>query len=251
MDRRYGLMRQAQEWAQAVAQGALVLLAAVLLAATLAAAFGQLPWPDLPLTIAGTPVPDAGMWAQVALTAVMVLLCAYLPANMRMSRLERSHRNFQIGMEDIARAYRIAHAADRAGVFALSGEFENIRARMQALRNHPELRALEPEILETAAVMSYETRQLAQAYSDEKVARARAFLTARQEDVDALTDRIATARRLSDDLLRWKTDVDAEEGQARLQIKRLIADLQEIMPGLGYAIEDRSDKIVALPKPKP
>jgi membrane protein implicated in regulation of membrane protease activity len=250
MERRYGLMRLVQEWAQSVAQGFLVLLAAGLLAATLAAAFGQLPWPDLPLRLGGVPVPDAGMWAQIVLTAVMVLLCAYLPANIRMARLERSHRNFQVGMEDIARAYRIAHAADRAGVFALSGEFESIRARMAQLRQHPDLRGLEPDILETAAVMSHETRQLAQTYSDERVARARAFLQARQEDVDTLTDRITTARRISDDLRRWKTDIDAEEGQARLQLKRLIADLQEIMPGLGYAIEDKSDKIVALPKPK-
>ena len=44
----------------------------------------------------------------------------------------------------VARAYRHAHAADRAGVFALSSEFDAMRARLEHLRKHPDLSHLEP-----------------------------------------------------------------------------------------------------------
>ncbi len=57
------------------------------------------------------------MWVQIALTALCVILLIFLPANVRISRLERSHRCFSMGMEDVSRAYRIARASDRARVF--------------------------------------------------------------------------------------------------------------------------------------
>ena len=70
---------------------------------------------------------------------LMLLLLFYLPANLRISRLERSHRSFAMDMHDVARAYAHAHAADRKGVFGLSSEFEGMKARMQHLRQHPDL----------------------------------------------------------------------------------------------------------------
>ena len=167
-----------------------------------------------------------------------------------MARLERSHRSFAMGMEDVARAYRMAHAADRAGVFALSGEFENMRVRMDQLRKHPDLAHLEPEILQMAAQMSFETRELARAYSDDKVARAKMFLQQRQEEVQSLTDRIATVRLVVDDLRRWVADVEAEERTAQMQMRRIEADLRELLPPLGLTLSDRTqENVVALPKP--
>jgi membrane protein implicated in regulation of membrane protease activity len=247
---RYALLRLLQGTAQDLAQGVIVALTVALLAATAAAAAGLLPWPDLALRFGPRVLPDAGMWAQIALTLIFLLLCAFLPANLRMSRLERSHRSFQMGMEDVARAYRMAHAADRTGVFALSGEFENMRARMDHLRKHPDLGALEPELLQMAAQMSYETRDLARAYSDDKVSRAKLFLQQRQEEIQTLSDRIAIARRSVDELRRWSVDVDAEERMAQVQIKRLEADLREILPTLGLDLTDKTEKnVVALPKP--
>jgi hypothetical protein len=47
-------------------------------------------------------------------------------------------------------------------------------------------------------------------------------------------------------------DVEAEERQAQTQIKRLEADLKEILPTLGYDfdLEDhREQNVVQLPKP--
>jgi septal ring factor EnvC (AmiA/AmiB activator) len=100
--------------------------------------------------------------------------------------------------------------------------------------------------------MSFETRELAQTYSDEKVSRAKDFLRQRQQEVQALNDRLAAARTTCDELRRWLQDVEAEERQAQTQIKRLEADLKEILPTLGYDfdLEDhREQNVVQLPKP--
>lgn len=245
-------LRALQETLHALAQALLVLLATGLTMASLAAAFGLIPWPQIALFFGGQALPQAGMWLQLGLNALLVLLVIYLPANLRMSRLERSHRSFAMGMEDVSHAYRMAHAADRAGVFALSSEFDSMRARMERLRSHPDFQHLEPELLQLAAQMSQETRDLARAYSDEKVNRAKIFLKQRQEEVQALTDRLTIARHTCDELRRWLTDIEAEERQAQIQIKRLEADLKEILPTLGYDFdmeEVRDAKVVNMPKP--
>lgn len=249
-----GMMRRIRETGQIAAQAAIVMLTLGLIAASVMAALGWLPWPTLYLSFGTAALPDAGMWVQLGLTLLFVALCFYLPANSRMARLEATHRSFAMGVEDVSRAYRQAHAADRAGVFSLSSEFDSVRARMEHLRNHPDFGHLEPELLQLAAQMSHETRELARAYSDVKVARARSFLAQRQEEVQGLTDRLAIARRTCDELKRWSTDIDAEERQAQVQLRRLEADLKEILPGLGYSVdfEDRGEgNVVALPKGSP
>lgn len=249
-----GTLGRIRSIGEQVAQGAIIALALGLLAASGMAALGWIPWPTLYLSFGTASLPDAGMWVQLGLTLVFLTLCFFLPANARMARLEATHRSFAMGVEDVARAYRMAHAADRAGVFGLSTEFESVRARMEHLRKHPDFGHLEPELLELAAQMSHETRELARAYSDVKVARARGFLAQRQEEVQSLTDRLAIARRTCDELKRWLTDVEAEERQAQVQLRRLEADLKEILPGLGYSVdfEDRAEgNVVALPKNLP
>jgi hypothetical protein len=247
-----GMFRKVMEFGQAAAQGAIVAVAFGLLLASAFAGLGWMPWPTLYLSFGTITVADAGMWMQLGLTLVFITLCFFLPANSRMTRLERSHRSFAMGVEDVSRAYRMAHAADRAGVFSLSSEFDSVRARMEALRKHPDFGHLEPELLQLAAQMSHETRELARAYSDVKVARAKGFLSQRQEEVHQLTDRLAIARTTCDELRRWMTDIDSEERQAQIQLKRLEADLKEILPGLGYSVdlEEKSDaNVVNLPKP--
>lgn len=216
-------------------------LAAAAAAASAMALAGALPWPQLAVDWGGAPVPQAGMWAQLALTALLLLLCIFLPAHARMARLERSHRSFRIGMEDVRRAYETAHAADRRGVFALSSEFEAMRARMDHLRRHPDLADLEPELLELAAQMSHESRDLARTYSEARVTRARLFLSQRQEEADRLAERLALARGVCDGLRNLLRDVEAVERANHLQLRRLEADLREILPGLGYDVDDMRD----------
>lgn len=243
-------LRAAQGLAQGAAQVLIVALAMALTLASLAAAVGWIGWPQIALRLGDADVPNAGMWLQVGLTGLMLALCFFLPANARMARLERTHRTFNLGMEDITRAYRAAHAADRAGVFALSSEFDAMRARLEHLRQHPDLAHLEPELLQVAAQMSFETRDLARAYSDDKVARAKGFLQQRQEEVQTLTERLRLARQTCDELRGWLRDVEAEERSAQIQIKRLEADLRDILPSLGYDFEEnREANVVALPKP--
>ena len=249
-ERQHFLITPLQSVAQSVAFAAIVGLTGFLCMATFLAAIGQMPWPALSLGWGAVPLPDAGMWVQLALTALMLCICVFLPANARMARLERTHRAFQINMEDVKRAYALAHAADRTGVFSLSGEFEAMRQRMELLRKHPDLSQMEPELLELAAQMSFQSRDLARAYSDEKVGRARAFLTARQGDADLLAERIKLARMTCDELRRWLQDVEAEERRNHDQIRRLEADLREILPGLGYDFDEpREPNVVSLPKP--
>lgn len=241
-----------QRYGQMVLQAVLLLITLALIATSFAAAFGVIPWPQIALFYAGNAVPEAGMWLQIGLTVLMVIMLFTLPANTRMARLERSHRSFAMGMEDVSHAYRMAHAADRTGVFALSSEFDAMRSRMEMLRSHPDFQHLEPELLQLAAQMSHETRDLARRYSDDKVDRAKRFLTQRQEEVQALTDRLSIARSTCAELRRWLTDIESEERQAQLQIKRLEADLKEILPTLGYDfdLEDvRDANVVSLPKP--
>ena len=64
-------------------------------------------------------------------------------------------------MWDVAQAYQAAHAADRDGVFNLPSEFDSVRERIEHLRRHPDLGRLKPEILELAAQISHESRELA------------------------------------------------------------------------------------------
>ncbi len=242
-------LRQVQTGLQSLGFCAVVAFAGVGVALNGLAIAGVLPWPDLALSYGGLPVPFAGMIAQLFITALLLVLCFYLPANARMARLERSHRSFQISMEDVKRAYSIAHAADRTGVFSLSNEFESMRERMELMRKHPDLGHLEPELLQIAAQMSYQSRELARAYSDERVDRAKGFLQSRQQEAQQMQDRIHIARITCDNLRRWLTDVEVEERTNHLQIRQLEADLREVLPALGYDFEDRDANIVSLPKP--
>lgn len=240
-DQHAHLLRQSQTVAQHLAFGAIIAITAFLCLTSALAALGQMPWPTMQLAWAGVALPEAGMWVQIGLTAIMVCVCFFIPANARMARLEKTHRSFQIGMEDVKRAYALAHAADRTGVFSLSTEFEEMRQRMELLRKHPDLQQLEPELLELAAQMSFQSRDLARAYSDDKVSRARSFLAARQADADTMAEKLKLARMTVDELKRWLTDVETEERRNHAQIRRLEADLREVLPALGYDFDDRAE----------
>lgn len=239
---------------QRVVQGlGLALVVALALVAVGSAALalaGVLPWIGLEASWNGAPLPDAGMWLQVLLALLALALLSYLPAHGRVARLERSHRSFRMGLEDVTRAYHAAHAADRAGSFALSAEYDAMRARIEHLRRHPDLGHLEPELLELAAQMSHASRDLARVYSEEKVARAKAFLQQRQQETEAFRERMAAARQTCDALKTWLQDVEAEERQAAAQFRRLEADLREILPALGYDVEDTREANVLPLRPQ-
>lgn len=226
-------------------------LALVTVGAVALALAGVMPWLELDARWNGAPIPDAGMWLQICLALLAVTLLVYLPAHGRVARLERSHRSFRMGLEDVTRAYHAAHAADRAGAFGLSAEYDAMRERIELLRRHPDLGHLEPELLDLAAQMSHASRDLARVYSDEKVARAKTFLEQRQQETEAFRERMAVARQTCDALKGWLQDVEADERQAAEQFRRLEADLREILPALGYDVEDtREQNVLPLTRPQ-
>ncbi len=120
----------------------IILLARSAAAYTLACAFGLAAWIDWSLTFGDVTYPWAGTVVQVAVALLLVGLCFFLPSHQPISKLENSHRSFQIGMTDVAQAYAIAHAKDRVGLFQLFGEFDAIRERLGFLLDHPDLAQL-------------------------------------------------------------------------------------------------------------
>lgn len=244
---------QIQQFFQRVALVAVVAFSVVVLGATLAAVLGFAPWLSFAASYGETVVPYAGMITQLFLAALAISLCFYLPSNRRILELEKSHRNFHISMEDIARAYLTAHKADKESLFSLSSEFDSVRERIMHLRDHPDLHTLEPSVLEVASQMSHEARNLAEVYSDEKVDRARTFLRQRQQEIESYREQVALAQQTCADLKRWSQQANVEDSVVSAQMQCLEADLAEILPLIGYEMADaptEPENVVPLPKPK-
>jgi hypothetical protein len=181
------------------------------------------------------------MGVQIGVTALAAALVFFLPTNARIMALETSHRRFHIGMQDVARAYQLAHAADRDGVFTLSSEFDSIRERLAFLRDHPDLAELEPSVLEVAAQMSHVSRELADLYSTRNVARARDFLIQRQQEIEEFERRISEAKAVADEIRRWAGRVEIDEAVAWSQLERLAEDLRRILPELDMPQDPAED----------
>lgn len=226
---------------------ALILFAALALALVVStgmALAGLWQWLQIDASYAGAPVENVGMYAQIGLTLFAVSLCFFFPSNRRILRLETSHRNFSVGMNDVARAYSLAHAEDRKGTFQLSSEFDSVRERIGFLNGHPDLQHLEPNLLEIAAQMSHVSRELAVVYSKEKVERARDFLKQRQEELSLFDSRLEEAKAVSNELKQWVGQVELDESVAAAQMDRLKIDLNKLLPELGLqtTVETLSDE---------
>jgi hypothetical protein len=226
--------------AHAVSQYVIGLAAVGMAGITLGSALGLWPWLSLEASWGGTPLPDFGMAAQIGLTLFLALVCAFFPSSWRVLALERSHRDFRIGMKDVAEAYHAAHMADRKGVFTLSGEFDAIRERMEWLRDHPDLKLLEADILTVAAQMSQQSHRLATVYSEERVSRARDFLAQRQKEAEEQQKRIEEALAVCRELMRWNSQVELEEAMVASQLSQLDDQLHAILPALGYSFDGAS-----------
>lgn len=218
---------------QRLALAVFAVAALALLAASVMAALGQWSWISLSLQYQGAPVANAGMYVQIGLTVLAVAICFFLPSNARVMRLENSHRQFSIGMNDVAQAYAAVHAADRAATFKLSSEFDAVRERLAYLRDHPDLSTLEPTLLEVAAQMSHISKELATVYSDDKIKRARDFLQQRQQEVELFNTRLDQAKGITTELKQWLHEVELEESVAAAQLDRLRGEMREILPELG------------------
>ncbi|MDA5094375.1 DNA repair protein [Aliiroseovarius sp. KMU-50] len=213
-------------------------LALALTGVTIASALGFAPWLELPARFGAVNIENMGMYAQIFFTAVCVSLLFFLPSHGRVMQLENSHRKFHLTMEDVARAYRMAHEADRAKLFKTGAEFDEVRERIAHLRNHPDLAGLEPDILEAAAQMSFVSRDLAQTYSDDKVERARVFLRQRHEEMEDFRANLSLAQQTTDELKHWLTQVEADELVVTKQVDALKSDLKALLPKLGVDLHE-------------
>ena len=225
---------------------ALISICAVIF--TLASAFGAAPWLTFSVTFGDTTYLHAGMIVQILATVILASLFFFMPSAGRIMSLERAHRDFKITMEDVARAYHVCHTADRSGVFTMSSEFDSVRERLSYLRDHPDLDSLEPEVLELAAQMSQQSRELSDIYSAEKVARAKTFLRQRQEEVERQQALIVEAHHALRDIRKWSQQVELEESVVASQLSQLEEQLEATLPSLGYTLGKDSAEVVPLPQ---
>lgn len=234
----------AQAILQRLSLATIVIVTTGLVTLTTLAALGAVPWLGFEATVGDTVYANAGQIFQIGVTALAVILCFFLPSHARLMKLETTHRRFDMNMNDVARAYASVHGADRAGVFTLSAEFDAVRERLAYLNDHPDLGSLEPALLEVAAQMSHVSQELARVYSDEKVARARTFLTQRQQELEAFEARLDTAKAVCMDLKHWARQVELGESVAQSQVGRLREDLADILPELDQHASARRVRTV-------
>ena len=233
---------------QGVAIFAAAKLAISMLIYTILFAFGATAWLSFPMKFGEMTVSNAGMYMQIGMTVLVCAVALMITTNMRMNELERTHRSFQMSMDDVARACHLCHTADRTGVFTFSSEFDAVRERLAYLRDHPDLVRLEPDVLELAALKSQQSRHLADVCSDEKVERAKQFLTQRQEEAEVQQQRIVVARHAVQEIRTWAHQVNLEESVVASKPEQLDEKLQMALPELGYSLNRKDDNIVALAK---
>lgn len=221
---------------------AIVVFAIGAVVALIGSVAGWWPWLGLTLTWGDTAIPQAGAWVQGAVALLGLVLVFYLPANARILALELGHRRFDMTMEDIARAYHVAHAGDRGQTFRVASEFDAVRERQAYLLRHPDLDRLEPEVLDLAAKMSFVSRDLAEVYSNDNMDRARQFLRQRHEEISRFSRRLDAARTAMTELQSYKQTVEKDEAKASRMLDQLRADLTELAPEL-FAPPPRSQII--------
>ncbi len=234
--KRYSALARVSLLGRQAAQVVVASIAIMLAGLTIGSALGYLPWPQIPLSLGRFTLPDAGKWLQIGLTFLLILQSFLLLPTPRGIHVGAPPR-LDVGIEDIARAYRIAHSADRSNGFPMASEFESMRARMEYLGRHPDLSRLEPELLRLAAMMSQESKPLADAFSDEKIARAQDFLDRRQAEAQALSDRLGRARAICRSLRNRIDEIEEEEETSRAGLEKLDEELRALLPALGYAID--------------
>ena len=196
---------------------------------------GLIDWPVLLLQLDGGGMVNVAP-AMIATGFVLsALLLAFMPANWRVLALENSHRSFRMQMEDVTRAYWIAHRADREGTFEMTAEFDAVRERILFLRDHPDLGDLEPDVMDVAAQMSRISEDLAARYSDEKVTRAEGFLAQRRQEAAMMDTRIEQALEVTRDLRRLVDAVEMDECMAASRLDRLRSELDGLLPHFDLA----------------
>ncbi len=189
---------------------------------------GVLPWLGLTATFGETAVSWAGLAAQIGFTALLVIMAMYIPASYRVARLEHTHRRFEINMDDVTRAYRAAHYADRAETFEVRREFDAIRERYKFLKDQPSLAGISDDLLTIGAQMAEQSLELAETYSDRNLARVRENLLQRREDADALEAKLKQIKAETAELELLRKGIGVSDEELAMRIASLQGALTEI-----------------------
>jgi hypothetical protein len=128
------------------------------------------------------------------------------------------------------------------GAFTLSSEFDQVRERIDYLREHPDLRLLEADILTLAAQMSQQSHRLAEIYADERVARAKDFLAQRQQEPRTSRPESPRRSRPAARSCAGTPRSSSEESSWPSQLQQLDEQLQQVLPALGYSFDSDGDK---------
>lgn len=208
---------------QMLSAGILAASAFGLLTVTALSAAGVLPWLELQVNF-GTPVPLAGAGVQIGATLLLLVLASFIPASYRVAHLEMTHRRFEVDMDDVTRAYRAAHMADRAETFEIRREFDAVRQRYKFLKDQPDLKDIDDELLVIAAQMSETSRDLADRFSDRRIARVREGLQRRAEDAQSLENKVHAIRNEKNKLAKLQEEAEVSESEFRKHLEALQAE---------------------------
>ncbi|MGR3513127.1 MAG: DNA repair protein [Paracoccaceae bacterium] len=195
--------------------------------------FGVWPWLDVTAAFGETLLPQAGMALQIGTTVLLVTLLTVIPASLRVMKLEHQHRRFSIDMDDVTRAYRAAHMADRAEMFGMQREFDAVRERYAYLKEKSDLSEIDDELLIIGAQMSEQSRDLAERFSDRRMARVRAGLKDRQDDISAMEDRVQAIKAAAVQLARMRDHTELSKEDLFDRAEALRAQITDIAHPAG------------------
>jgi hypothetical protein len=200
-------------------------------------------WAAIALTGAPVPTLVIGSGVNSVFNGVLLTLPAlfaaiqltFVPSAWRVLRLERSHREFRTGMNDIEEAYYRSHSADRAGTYRLTREFDAVMERARHLQSLPDLHGMEPDILILAAQMSYMSRDIAAAFNDEKVAAAKEFISKRLTEAEQFETQIEAFKRTIESIRADASKIHTLETDAGAMLEKLVADWTQMQQQLQLA----------------
>ena len=215
-------------WGHRLALAILLLVTVITVTYPILAALGMLEWVKIPIIYGGTEY-DIGAHVSIALALVFIALCAIVPSSARVLKLEVSHRDFRITMDDVKESFKQVFEEDRRGIFTLPGEFDGVRERMDTLLADPTLGDHDRNILVLAAQMGQASKELAEAFSEENVQRARESLEHRLQDIKQAEELIEKADTVSQELQGKLQSIQMQEGAQQEVAQQLIDELETIL----------------------
>lgn len=153
-----------------------IVIAAVTAIVLISCILGWTPWVTWSLTFGETTITNAGMYAQILVSAVLILQAASVQDKVRLMHNEKTTILANQKYNDVSHAYDVCFQKDKTGFFKAKNQYDQVRERFNYLDDHPDLEHMTDDVLELAAMMATESSGLAEAFSDAKVQKLEAAL---------------------------------------------------------------------------